>query len=464
MNFCEMVNNDYSANWHHELIGKKLEECLEKVLRGENARLIIQVPPRHGKSETATMNFPAWVLGKYPKMKIIVSSYSDSLAEYFGLKTRDIMKDEVYSQLFKTRIREDNSAKGKWMTDEGGGYVATGIGGGITGRGFNIGIIDDPVRNREDAESKLKRDLVWNWYTSTFYTRQEGNGAIIVILTRWHMDDLVGRLLKKQAEDEASGVENYDKWEIINLPAIAEEDEVQRSIGEALWPQKYDLQNLLTKKNTLGPYDWNALYQQRPISNENQEFLKENFQYFEDKDIANKELVFTTTVDLAVSQKQTADNTVLLTIGKELYGSKMYIVDITSGRFTPLETIDAMFMIFKKYRTKFSIESVGYQKALKYFVEEEMRRRGMFFMVDELKNTKKRKEERIRGLIPFYRTKVIYHRPTHTKLEDELLTFPFGVHDDHADALAMQLEVIQHAQAPNPVIRSITQKELYSAI
>lgn len=461
--FCEFLKDEYCASWHHEVICRKLEEVLAKMLRGEKVRLIIQVPPRHGKSETATVLFPAWVLAKCPQIPIIVSSYAESLAEDFGMKTRDIMNDERYQALFKTRIREDSFAKRKWTTEEGGGYFAVGVGSGIVGRGFKIGIIDDPFKDHQEAESKLIRDRVWNWYTSSFYTRQEGNGAIIVIMQRWHLDDLVGRLVKKQKEDEAAGLEYYDNWDIISFPAIAEHDEKYRKEGEALWPAKYPLPILQNIKNIEGPYNWNALFQQHPIASENQEFLKNQFRYFTDQDIATKELIYTTTVDLAISKKETADYTVLVTVGKEPTSNKWYIVDITSGRLDPLQTIDAMFMVQRKYRTRFFIESVAYQKALKYFVEEEQRRRQVYFMVDELKNTKKRKEERIRGLIPLYRTGIIHHRPTYTQLEEELLTFPFGIHDDHADALAMQLEIIRPTEQMRPA-KTYTYDDLYSPI
>src|SRR5262249_5575021 len=159
-------------------------------------------------------------------------------------------------------------------------FTATGVGGSITGRGFKIGIIDDPIKNREEAESAVYRDKIWSWYTSTFYTRQEGQGAIIVICTRWHLDDLVGRLEAQEKEAADRGEKNYDEWEYITFPAIAKDNEPHRNKGQPLWPEKFPLPALQTIKNALGPYDFESLYQQHPISSSNQEFKREWFQYF----------------------------------------------------------------------------------------------------------------------------------------------------------------------------------------
>jgi predicted phage terminase large subunit-like protein len=409
------------------------------------ARIILEVPPRHGKSELATIKFPAQTLGIHPEWPIIVSSYSAELAEDFGLKTRDTLNHEHYQALFTSSLRPDTQARGRWLTYEGGGYTATGVGGAITGRGFKVGIIDDPFKNREEADSEVIREKVWNWYTSTFYTRQEGISAIIVICTRWHLDDLVGRLLEQQEAAEKANLKQYDRWEVIRFPAIADQDEVHRKIGEALWPEKFPLPILENIRNTVGVYDWSSLYQQEPILAENAEFRQEWFRYFEEQDLAGKNLRYTTTVDLAVSEKTSADNTVIRSVAKEPDQPNWYLVEETAGHLDPLQTIDAIFYHQQKYRSEVFLETVAYQKALKYFLEEEQRRRQTYFLVNELKrNTATNKETRIRGLVPLYKAGVIFHRRSDVELERELLQFPKGKHDDRADALAGQLEAVEN--------------------
>lgn len=459
LSFSQILDPRYTVNWHHDVISQKLSEALAKVERGEKARIILQIPPRHGKSELATIKFPAWALGKHPEYPIIVSSYSAELAEDFGLKTRDTLNHEHYQQIFNTKLRTDTQAKGRWLTaipDEkgelkpaGGGYTATGVGGAITGRGFKIGIIDDPFKNREEADSETIREKVWNWYTSTFYTRQEGVSAIIVICTRWHLDDLVGRLITQEEEHRAAGLKEFDEWEVIKFPAISEENNLYRDKGEALWPQKFNEKQLENHRNNIGVYDWSSLYQQEPILAENAEFRKEWFRYFEEKDLENKPLRYTTTVDPAIGQDQENDNTVIRTVGKDPNSPNWYLIEESAGKMDPLQTIDAIFYHYETYRSDVFIETVAYQKALKYFIIEEQKKRQIYFSVNELKrNTTTNKETRIRGLVPLYKAGVIFHRRSDVELERELLQFPKGKHDDRIDALASQLEAVGHTKRP----------------
>lgn len=445
ISFSQILDPRYSVNWHHVVIAQKLTEALKSVEQNQKARIILEIPPRHGKSELATIKFPAWILGKHPEWPIIVSSYSADLAEDFGLKTRDTLNHEHYRAIFPTTLRADTQARGRWLTGDSGGYTATGVGGAITGRGFKIGIIDDPFKNREEADSEVIREKVWNWYTSTFYTRQEGVSAIIVICTRWHMDDLVGRLLQQQEDAEKAGLKEYDKWDVVRFPAIADQDEQYRKQGDPLWPEKFNSSSLENIKNTIGVYDWSSLYQQEPILAENAEFKKEWFRYFEESDLKGKDLRYTTTVDLAISEKESADNTVIRTVAKESDKSDWYLIEETAGHLDPLQTIDAIFYHQQKYRSEIFLETVAYQKALKYFLEEEQRKRQVYFIVNELKrNTSTSKEMRIRGLVPLFKAGVIHSRRSDVELERELLQFPKGKRDDRADALASQLEAVEN--------------------
>lgn len=448
INFCQVTDPEYIANWHHEAIAKELEQAFRNLQNNKPTRLIITLPPRHGKSELATKKFPAWALGKDPTLPVIQVSYSHDLAETFGLGTRDILKSQNYQTVFpETNLRKDVKSKSKWQTTENGTYTAVGVGGSITGRGAKLAIIDDPLKNRQEAESQRKRDQVWDWYTSTLYTRLEGYGAIIVILTRWHQDDLAGKLLEQKRKLQESN-KPHDDWRIINFPAVAMEQEkfkgeVVREPGEPLWPAKYDIKNLENIKENVGTYDWASLYQQDPVLSETQEFKEEHFRKFNQEDLKDKHLRFTTTVDPAISQKDTADNSVVLTIAKEVNGPNWYRVREDAGHLTPSQIIDLIFKHNSEYNSDVFVETIAYQKALKYMIEERQRELEQYFTIKELKS-RRNKEERIRGLLPLYQRGVIFHRPSDHDYELEAMQFPRGRHDDRVDAMAMQLEAVRN--------------------
>jgi len=437
--FCSAIDSRYNINWHHEFIAWKLQEAFEKVSKGERARIILTLPPRHGKSDLASIKFPAWVLGKRPDWSIIITSYAQDKATDFGLETRDIMNLGNYQEIFKTRLRTDTRAKAKWLTDKKGGYTAVGVGGPITGRGFNIGIIDDPIKNREEADSEVVRESTWKWYQGTFLTREEGNGAIIVIVTRWHDDDLIGRILKEDEEKE---------WEVINFPAIAENDEKYRKKGEALWPWRFPLEILEKRKTDVGPYEWSAQYQQNPVDVESQEFKREWFHTRTWKELENLSLRRFVTIDPASAMHDKSDYIGITDnyIDREnKWNLKAFRV-----RANSMELIRLMFKIDTEGLIpieKIGIEQGVYKDAIKPFLEEEMQKRNHFFEIVELKHEQIQKNTRIRGLIPRYSSGSIFHIEGECiDLEEEALRFPKGVNDDVIDSLAYQNQV---AEAPD---------------
>jgi hypothetical protein len=228
---------------------RQIAEQLERVERGEVDRLMLLVPPRHGKSELASRRFPAWYLGRHPDQHFISASASFALAEDFGRDVRNLMKLEEYQQVFDTRLAEDSQARGRWSTNEGGSYFATGVGGALMGRGAHIFLIDDPFGSMADARSEPTRKNVHDWFSAN-YSRLEKNGKLIIINHRMHQDDLSGRLLVQQA---AGG----DQWTVVELKAVS-------SAGAALWPEKFDRQALARIEANITAQDWPALYQQEP--------------------------------------------------------------------------------------------------------------------------------------------------------------------------------------------------------
>src|ERR1700681_3711526 len=241
---------------HHELIVSKLEG----VERGDISRLMIFLPPRHGKSLITSSLFPAWYLGRHPDHHVIFATYGQELSDDFGRRVRNSIVDQVHEAVFPNcRLSEDSSAAHRFNTIKGGAYYAVGRGGPITGRGADLLLIDDPIKDREEANSETVRKALHEWFASVAYTRLTPKGAVIVIQTRWHEDDLAGWLLREHASEN---------WDALSLPATAEHDESFRREGEALWPERFPLEDLNRKRQLVGGAAWASLYQQRPAAAE----------------------------------------------------------------------------------------------------------------------------------------------------------------------------------------------------
>jgi hypothetical protein len=443
--YCILVDKRYSVQWFHAEIARQLEQGYKRLERGENVRLMIFMPPRHGKSDTATQKFPSWVLGKRPEWPIMVSSYSDELATDFGMLTRTIMQTDEYAAMFDTKLRGDAKAKGKWITDSGGSYTAVGVGGALTGRGFKIGIIDDPFKNREEADSPVVRESRYNWYRSTFYTRQEGASMIVFILTRWHDDDLAGRVLRDSKTAEVNG-EPYDKWDIIQFKALATENDDHRSVGD-----KFNRDKLLTMKTTMGGYEFSALYQQTPIDEENRKFKQSWFRYK-----AYEELDTATTLNVMTIDPRGKDD---VKEGKDFVGITVNFVE-NAGKDNPVwnffsyreklsatALIDLLFTNWGRYHLrKIGIEDNQFTQGLMVSIKEEMRRRGVYLDIMLLKTGGTQKELRIEALVPRYENGGIFHLTYGganqcIELEDELKLFPKAANDDASDSAAYQLQM-----------------------
>lgn len=449
----------FMATKFHQMLADQLQQIYENILNGQDQRDIFEMQPQIGKSTVVSVLWLAWILGK-EDWPVICASYGASLAERKSEECRAIVDSEVYKMIFpKTRLNLDSASKEYWKTTTGGSFRAVGVGGGLTGMPGKVMVCDDPIKDRSDASSEQIRESTFNWWNSVFYTRKQKASALVLVNTRWSLDDVAGKLEQQQKENELMHGKDgmYDRWTKHTYPAIAEEDEyidgrLFRKRGEALCPERFTLEDLTRTRNAYyatpgGMMDWSALYMQQPVLAENAEFKRDWFRYYEPEDLKDKKLYYTTTVDLAISQKKSADNTVIMTVAKEVDGPNWYIMEVTAGRMDPLQTIDAIFKHYEEFRSKVYIEEVAYQAALKYFIVEEQRKRNVFFTVEELKvKTTSKKEERIRGLIPLYKARVIHHKKgTCEQLELEEMQFPYGGHDDHPDCLSMHLGVVRHA-------------------
>jgi hypothetical protein len=246
MPYVHHVYDGFIEGRHHIIIAEKLE----KIARGELKRLIVNMPPRHSKSEFASYLMPSWFLGRNPKLKIIQATMNTELAVRFGRKVRDLIADPIYRDIFpKTDLKADSQAAGRWETSAGGEYFAAGVGAAMTGRGADLLIIDDP-HSEQDALSPSAYDNAWEWYTSGPRQRLQPGGAIIIVQTRWSKKDITGRLLQAQGMDTMA-----DQWEVVEFPAIMPS-------GEPLWPEFWNKDELLKVKASLSPGKWNAQWQQ----------------------------------------------------------------------------------------------------------------------------------------------------------------------------------------------------------
>lgn len=347
--FVLYVDDNYRMNWHHRLLCDYLDKLACKEIR----RLMVFMPPRHGKSELVSRKFPAYLLGRNPDTSIISCSYSADLASRMNRDVQRLIDSEQYLELFpgtqlsnqhtrrfyETRYTRNNNMFE--VVDKKGTYRSSGVGGGITGMGGEYIIIDDPVKNREDADSATMREKVYDWYTSTLYTRLEKDGCILLTLTRWHEDDLAGKLLK-------AAQEGADQWTILELPAVCEYPPKPydvRQEGEALWKWKYDEEALEKMKVTVGSRDWAALYQQHPTPGEGGTFKREWWNYY--KVLPDGLYDFVQSWDCTFKDAQSSDYVVGQVWARK--GSSRYLLDQVRGRMSFTETLRAIRSLSAKW-------------------------------------------------------------------------------------------------------------------
>lgn len=434
--FTKYTKPDFEAGEHH----KKIAEALERVEKGEIDRLIIEAPPRHTKSELASRRFPSWVLGRGPKKQIITSTYSGEFALDFGREVRNIVSSQDYKNIFPdVTLAEDSKAANRWHTNKQGVYVAVGVGGPITGRGAHIALIDDPFKNREEADSEVIRNKVWDWYTSTLYTRLMPGGAVILILTRWHEDDLAGRLLK---EAENGG----DQWEVVRLPAIANEGTDNE---KALWPEWYNLASLKRIKNAIGPRDWSALYQQNPEPDEGIFFKREDFNRYPLGD-EPKYLTKFGASDYAVTEGD-GDFTEQGVAGLCPEGN-LYIVDWISGQDESDVWVDDLLDLVKKHNPVIWGAEVGQiKKAVAPWLAKRCRQRRVYIELEPMSNTGG-KVVNARSFQAMVRLGLVYIPICEwgDELIRQLTKFPAGAFDDKVDVCGIMGRLIDKVYEVSP--------------
>lgn len=492
LRFIQRMNPKYLAGWVHEDICQRLERFSDDVAAGKSPRLMLLMPPRHGKSEIASKNFPAWHLGRFPDHEFIACSYNLSLAMGFSRKVKQLIDDPSYQSVFAdTRLDPNNQSTEEWgIANHRGGYVAAGIGGPITGKGAHVLVIDDPVKNAEEADSADGREKTWEWYLSTAYSRLAPGGGVLVIQTWWHDDDLAGRLqnMMKLGSDD----EGIDQFEVVKYPAIAEADEwvdlttnqivrvehqdspnqhhmqcaarahslghnlanmrFLRAKGDALHPARYDLPKLnRIKAQNRGGRWWAALYQQNPVPDDGAYFTRDQFKRgpIPARARANAYIAF----DFAISEKTHNDYTVG-SVGLQDCDDVLHVAEVI--RF---KSGDAFFIVeaILNFVAKWYSPSLilGFEdgqiwRAISVLLYKRMRERQLYPAIEVLKPiTDKLARARAlqgrmqQGMVSFNESGDWYET-----VRNEMLRFPAGVHDDCVDSLAWMTHLSIGRAAP----------------
>ena len=451
----------YAMGWVHEELCRELDAFLAAVLAKKSPRLMIAMPPRHGKSELASKRFPAYCFGCRPDLAVIGASYGADLSSRINRDIQRIMEETSYKELFPdTRLAGKNARPADGgaclrtsdlfeIVDRSGCYRSSGVGGGITGMGMDIGIIDDPIKDRAAADSPTVRQAVWDWYTSTFYTRLAPGGGILLIQTRWHTDDLAGRLLEAERAGEG------DAWRVVNCPALAEADEPHRRAGEALHPERYSTEQLARIKAALGTRDWEALYQQRPTPDGGAVFRKEWLRYYTSADLPGHFDRLLISWDMAFKDGETADFVVGQVWGKT--GARCYLLDQARGRMGFTATLEAFRNLAAKWPG--ALEKLVEDKANGPAVIDSLRIRVPGIIAVQPEGSKIARAHAVTPLFEAGNVFIPARGGTDwaAEYEAELLQFPASAHDDQVDATTQALRRF-HSKSPMRINPSILHK------
>ncbi len=410
---------------HHRLLIEKLEA----VERGEITRLMVCMPPGGGKSTYASILFPPWFMGRNPKMSVIGASHAGELAERFGRRVRNLVGSTEFKRVFDFGLSGDNAAAGRWETEKGGEYYAVGVDASVTGRRADLGIIDDPVKGRAEADSASIRQRTWDWYKADFWPRLKPGGRVVLINTRWHTDDLAGRLL---AEADNGG----EKWEVLSLPAEAGAgDPLGRAPGELLWPEWFTESMFREAKRDVR--NWSALYQQEPTPDTGYYFQAEWVRWYDEMpDIRTMQTYGAS--DYAVSSQE-GDYTVHGVFGVDP-ADNIYVLDWWREQTTSDEWIEAFLDLMDKWQTLMWAEEQGQiLKSVGPFIQKRQQERQVYgyrraYVSSHDKETR---AQAIRGRMAMGKVYFPRRKPWATDLISEMLRFPAGKNDDQVDVLSL---------------------------
>ncbi len=439
---------------HHRALAK----VLEKVEKGHIPRLIVSMPPRHGKSELISRRFVPWIQGKDPYRNVIFATYNEDFAKDFGADVRNIMTLPQYKHVFPNfGLRKGGASKSRIQTSSGGMSVFVGRGGSITGRGGDFVILDDPIKDSIEANSPTLREQLWQWFTQVLMTRlMTASASIVIVQTRWHEDDLVGRLTDPTnphfSEEEAS------KWKIINLPALAEDDDpLGRKNGELLWPDRFDME-FMEAQRRLDPRGFSALYQGKPTPEDGDLFQRQNLKYYNKRDLPNDLRIYAASDHAVGVDKTRNDATCLLVVGVDT-NDDIYLLDCWWQKQATDKVVNGMLELMRKYKPLIWWAEKGHiSKAIGPFLRKRMAEEKVYCRIEEVTpvHNKVQRAQSILGRMAMQ--KVLLPRQSHwtQKATDELLKFPNTRHDDFVDTIAWIGMGLSRLASPSGTIRQKT--------
>jgi len=425
MSFTKAVWPEFIEGAHHRVIAQKFNDLANKKIN----RLIINMPPRHTKSEFASYLLPAWMVGRNPKLKIIQATHTGELAVRFGRKAKTLIDSEDYSKIFETSLREDSQAAGRWETAQGGEYFAAGVGGAITGRGADLLIIDDP-HSEQDAMSLNAFENAYEWYTSGPRQRLQPGGQIVLVMTRWSKKDLTGVLLDNQKKIKG------DQWEVVEFPAIMDHGTEKRPV----WPEYWNIKELESVKATLPAGKWNAQWMQEPTSEEGALIKREWWQKW-DKEFLPDVTYVIQSYDTAFLKKETADYSAITTWGifypEEGGKPNIILLDSVKDRFEFPELRRTALEQYKYWNPDMVIVE---QKASGTPLTHELRQMDIPVMTFTPSRGND-KHVRVNSCAPLFEAGLIW-APNERFAEEvieECASFPYGDHDDLVDSMTMAI-------------------------
>lgn len=427
---------------HHFFLINKLQEVAD----GACKRLMIFMPPGSAKSHYANVMFGAYILARFPKFKLITASYSGEVADKWGRRVRSIIKENEFSRLFNTHLSEESQAAGRWALNTGGEYYAVGVGGSVTSFRADLGIIDDPVKGREEADSETIRNKTIEWYRSDFWTRLKPDAAVVLIMTRWHEEDLAGWLL----EEAKTGGE---QWDILSLPMIAKKDDaIGRKIGEILWPEWFTQKMIDIAKRD--ERTWSALFQQEPAPDTGNFFKREWIRYY---DSLPSNLRIYGASDYAVTEKG-GDYTVHGIFGIDTIDN-IYIIDWWRDQTESLAWVEQLILMIKAYKPSAWFEEGGQiNKSIGPLINKRQQETKAWCVRQHFNYGKQNKEMRAQAIRGRMQQGKIYFPKNNnwvTDLLNEIFIFPAGKHDDQVDVLSLLGLALADMHGAAKVIKSM---------
>ena len=423
LDFVKYMWPHFVEGTHHRIIAEKFD----RIAKGTLKRLIVNMPPRHTKSEFASFMLPAFIMGKNPMTKIIQTSHTAELSQRFGRKTKQLIDSTDYKHIFpETLLQADSKAAGRWDTNAGGEYFAAGVGGAITGRGADLLIIDDP-HSEQDALSETAMENAYEWYTSGPRQRLQPGGAIVLVMTRWSTVDLTGQLMKAQVEPKA------DQWEVVEFPAIMDS-------GEPTWPEYWKVSELESVKASLAISKWNAQWMQKPTSEEGAILKREWWRPWAEKEIPDLHYIIQS-YDTAFMKKETADYSAITTWGvfaPEDQRASLILLDARRGRYDFPELKDVALKEYNYWEPEMVLIEA---KSSGMPLTDELRRAGI--PVTNYTPTRGNdKRSRVNSVAPIFESGCVYYPEGRTFAEEvieECAAFPYGENDDYVDTVTQAL-------------------------